>query len=212
MYVSITVLMVRNLPSKGENYENPETSEFYMLSTSGLYTVDEIPNFLDHVKMTVNSRIENTQNQLQGSGWVVREILKFEVTVCKFIKDALGNYKAYPPGLRGSHNIVNPRYSENCVLIALACSMYLKEDPNVKPSKLIIKINQNPRKFWQDRINIGSLNSDSIRWESLSQLENLIKSVLTFIVYQNTHITIRNTASNLYTVVDQIMRELTFYC
>ena len=36
MYVSITVLMVRNLPSKGENDENPETCEFYILSASGL--------------------------------------------------------------------------------------------------------------------------------------------------------------------------------
>ena len=53
--------------------------------------------------------------------------------------------------------------------------MYLKQDPNVKPSKLITKINRNPRKFWQDRINIGSLNSNSIGWESLSQLEKLNK-------------------------------------
>ena len=60
--------MVRNLPSKGENDENLETSEFYILSTSGLYTIDEIPDFLEHVKMTVDSRTENTQNQLQGSG------------------------------------------------------------------------------------------------------------------------------------------------
>ena len=45
MYVSITVLMVRNLPSKGENDGNPKTSEFYILSTSGFYTVNEIPDF-----------------------------------------------------------------------------------------------------------------------------------------------------------------------
>ena len=49
MYVSITLLMVRNILSKGENDENPETSEFYILSTSGLYTVNEIPIFLDYV-------------------------------------------------------------------------------------------------------------------------------------------------------------------
>ena len=181
MYVSITVLMVRNLPSKGENDENPETSEFYILSTSGLYTVDEIPKFLEHVKTTVNSRIENTQNQLQGSGWVIRDILRFEKTVCKFVKGVLGNYKAYLPGLRGSHSIVNPRSSENCDLIALACSMYLKQNPNVKTSNVITKINRNPRKFWQVRINIGSLNSDSIGWESLSQLEKLNK--VSFNVY-----------------------------
>ena len=147
MYVSITVLMVRNLPSKGENDENPETSEFYIHSTSDLYTVDEIPDFLEHVKTTVNSIIENTQNQLQGLGWVIREILIFEITVCKFIKGVLGNYKAYPPGLRGSHNIINPRSSKNCVFIAIACSMYLKQNPNVKPSNVITKINRNPRKF-----------------------------------------------------------------
>ena len=125
MYVSITFLMVRHLPSKGENHENHETSEFYILSTSGLYTVNEMPDFLDHIKATVNSRIENTQNQLQGSGWVIREILKFEISVCKFVKGSLGNYKAYPPGLRSSHNIINPRCRENCVLISLASFMYL---------------------------------------------------------------------------------------
>ena len=46
--------MARNLPSKGENDENPETSEFYILSASGLYTVNEIPDFLEHVKTTIN--------------------------------------------------------------------------------------------------------------------------------------------------------------
>ena len=63
MYVSITVLIVRS-----EDDENPETSEFSILSTSALYTENEIPDFLDHVRSTVNNRIENTQNQLQGSG------------------------------------------------------------------------------------------------------------------------------------------------
>ena len=53
--------------------------------------------------------------------------------------------------------------------------MYLKQNPNVKPSKLITKINQNPSKFWQDRINIGTLNCNFIGWESLSQLEKLNK-------------------------------------
>ena len=47
-------LMVRNLPSKGEDDENPKISEFFILSTSALYT-EEIPEFLDHVKSTVNS-------------------------------------------------------------------------------------------------------------------------------------------------------------
>ena len=114
MYVAITVLMVRNPPSKGEDDENPETSEFFILLTSALYTEDEIPEFLDHIKPTVNSRIENTQNQLQGSVWVIREIVKFEMSICKFIKGVLGHYKLSPQGLRGSHNIFNPRSSENC--------------------------------------------------------------------------------------------------
>ena len=59
-------LMIRNLPCKGEDDENPEISDFFILSTSALYTEEEIPEFLDHVKSTVNSRIENTQNQLHG--------------------------------------------------------------------------------------------------------------------------------------------------
>ena len=181
MYVSITVLMVRNLPSKGEDDENPETSEFYILSTSALYTHNEIPEFLDHVRSAVNSRLENTQKQLQGSGWIFGEILKYEVTICKFAKGILGHHKPFPHGLRGSHHIFNPRSSENCVLISLASFVFLKPNPNIRPCKLAAKIHRNSRKFWQDRINIGSLNSDSIGWESLSDLENLNK--VSFIIY-----------------------------
>ena len=59
--------------------------------------------------------------------------------------------------------------------------MYLKEDPNIKPFRLTPKIYRNLRKFCQDRINIGSLNSDSIGWESLSQLEKLNK--VSFTIY-----------------------------
>ena len=55
--------------------------------------------------------------------------------------------------------------------------MYLKQDPNIQACKLTTKINQKPRKFWQDRINIGSLDSDSIGWESLSQLEKLVNVI-----------------------------------
>ena len=171
MYVTINIQMVRNLPSKGEADETPETSQFYILSTSALYTSLEIPNFLEHIKSTVSSRIENSQNQLQGSGWVIREIVKFEITICKFVKGSLDNYIAYPADVRGSHNIINPRVDEICVLISLACFFYLKHHPNIEPRQLAIKIRRNPRRFWQDRINIGSLNSNSIGWESLSDLE-----------------------------------------
>ena len=62
----------------------------------------------------VNSRVENTQNQLQGSSWVIQEIVKFEISICKFVKGVLGHYKPHPQGLGGPHNIFNPRSSENC--------------------------------------------------------------------------------------------------
>ena len=68
MYVSIDVLLVRSQPSKGNADECPETSYFYILSTSALYNRLEIPDFLEHIKATVSNRIENTQNKLQGSG------------------------------------------------------------------------------------------------------------------------------------------------
>ena len=57
MYVSIDVLMVRNQPSKGDADECPETSYFYILSTSALYTRLEIPDCLEHIKETVSNRI-----------------------------------------------------------------------------------------------------------------------------------------------------------
>ena len=59
--------------------------------------------------------------------------------------------------------------------------MYLKQDPNILTFRLTAKINRNPRMFWQDRINIGSLNSDSIGWESLSQLEKF--NEVSFTIY-----------------------------
>ena len=45
MYVSIDVQMVRNQPSKGDADESPEISYLYILSTSALYTISEIPDF-----------------------------------------------------------------------------------------------------------------------------------------------------------------------
>ena len=110
---------------------------------------------------------------MQGSGWVIREIVKFQITICKFAKGAIGNYIAYPAGIRGAHNIINPKVDENCLLIALASFLYLKNHPNIEPGKLATKIRRNPRKFWQDRLNIGSLDSASIGWESLSELDRL---------------------------------------
>ena len=68
MYVTVDILMVRNQPSKGDADQSPEVDHFYITSTSSLYTMLEIPDFLEHIKTTVASRIENTQNKLQGSG------------------------------------------------------------------------------------------------------------------------------------------------
>ena len=64
----------------------------------------EIYDFLDHIKGTVACRIENTQNKLQGSGWMIREITRFNVTICKFARESLGSYKAYHRDVRGKHN------------------------------------------------------------------------------------------------------------
>ena len=50
-----------------------------------------------------------------------------------------------------------PRMSENCVLTALAAFEYYKEHPNIEPADLERKIIQNPKNFWQNKINIGSL-------------------------------------------------------
>ena len=64
--MTIKVLMVRNAPSKGEHNDRPETSHFFIQSTSALYTQFELHEFFDHIRNTVAHRIENTQNQLQG--------------------------------------------------------------------------------------------------------------------------------------------------
>ena len=173
MYVSIDLLMVWNHPSKGDADQSPEIDHFYITSTSSLYTMVEIPDFLDDIKTTVANRIENTQNKLQGSGWVLRDITRFSITICKFAKGSLGSYKPYPRGIRGRHNIVNPNVRENCVLTAIASFFHLKTNPNVEPVKLAVKIQINPRRFWQSRVNIGTLDSTCIGWESISELEKL---------------------------------------
>ena len=157
----------------GDVYEPPETAEFHITTSSCLYTKFEISDLLEHIRETVVSRLENTQAQLQGSGWVIKEISKFEISFCKFVRGVLGAYTPYPVGVRGKDNIFNPRTSENCVLIALASHFYIKQKPSVRPFRLANIINRNARIFWQDRVNIGNLDSSSIGWESLAQLEKL---------------------------------------
>ena len=46
---------------------------------------------------------------------MIREITIFNIIICKFARESLGSYKAYPRGVRGKHNIVNPNVHENCV-------------------------------------------------------------------------------------------------
>ena len=157
----------------GDVYEPPETAEFHITTSSCLYTKFEISDLLEHIRETVVSRLENTQVQLQGSGWVIKEISKFEISFCKFVRGVLGTYTSYPAGVRGKDNIINPRTTENCVLIALASHFYIKQKPSVRPFRLANIINRNARIFWQDRVNIGNLDSSSIGWESLAQLEKL---------------------------------------
>ena len=104
-------------------------------------------NGRERVKATVANRIENTQNKLQGSGWVIREITRFNITICKFARGSLGSYKPYPKNITGRHNIVNPNVHENCVLITIAAFFHLKTNPNIEPGKLATKIQRNPRRF-----------------------------------------------------------------
>ena len=164
---------VRNQPSNGDADQSPELDHFYIISTSSLCTMLEIPDFLDDIKATVANKIENTQNKLQGSGWAIREITRFNITICKFARGSLGSYKAYPRDIRGKHNIVNPNIHENCVLIAIAAFFNLKTNPNIESGKLSTKIQRNPRRFWQSRVNIGTLDSTYIVWELISELEKL---------------------------------------
>ena len=51
--------MLLSLFLKVKMIKNPEISEFFIVSTSALYTEEEMSEFLDHVKSAVNSRIEN---------------------------------------------------------------------------------------------------------------------------------------------------------
>ena len=101
----------------------------------------------------------------------------------KFAKGILGDFKPYPRGIRGSHQIFNPITSANCMLTALAAFKYYKEHPNIEPACLERKINRNQRNFWQNIINIGNLNSETIGWESLTELENPNK--VSFIIYNS---------------------------
>ena len=173
---------VRNTPSKGEHDDSPETSHFFIQTTSGLYTQFELHEFIEHIRNTVAHRIENSQDQLQGSGWALRELLECEITLCNFAKGVLGSFREFPSSLRGSRYIFNPRTSQNCLLTAIASFRMFKLRPRMDNRYLQTKIKLNPRKFWTDRDAIGSLNSDSIGWEALSELEKLNK--ISFVIYR----------------------------
>ena len=57
-----------------------------------------------------------------------------------------------------------------------------KLKPRTDNRHLQTKIKLNPRKFWTDRVALGSLSSYSIGWEALSELEKLNK--ISFVIYR----------------------------
>ena len=68
------------------------------------------------------------------------------------------------------------------MLTAIASFRTFKLKPGMENRHLQMYINRNPRKFWTDRVAIGSLNSDSIGWEALSELEKLNR--ISFVIYR----------------------------
>ena len=76
LHVFMTLLMHRNIPHIS-NDEMPEISNFHIQSSVNLYAKREIDDFICDICNTINDRLENSQNQLQGSGWVIQEISGF---------------------------------------------------------------------------------------------------------------------------------------
>ena len=98
-----------------------ESTKFHIQNNAGLYTRDEINEFIDNIRETVVNRIENSKNQLQGSGWKIGKIVDFAITVCKVATGIFGSYTPYPKNVRGYKFIFNPQTAENaCWLLSPA--------------------------------------------------------------------------------------------
>ena len=170
LYIDIILNIERTTPSETNGNQ---VDHFYIRSNAQLYTKSELDTFIDDIRGVIRQRLEDHRNELQESGQILKDIAEFKIHMRQFAKGGLGEYRHYPIGLDGSHQIFNPISGENCLLIALASHLYFKENPRVKASNLQRQVWSAKQAFWTSKVNIGNLSHKEIGWESLYELEEL---------------------------------------
>ena len=179
LYTTTTLNIERETTLEG--ISNVEQKHHFLITRASLYTMNELDTFISDTKEHICQRLENSEKELEGSGWRITGVSGFKIHLCRFAKGVLGTYAPYPRGVRGSSFIFNPNTSENCVLIALASYRYFRENTHKEPCYVRRLIGRRKSQFWRSRIQIGNLDPANIGWESLSQLEKL--NGVKFIIY-----------------------------
>ena len=172
LYIDIILNLERTTPSQTDD---KQVDHFHISSNGQLYAKSELDAFMDDIRGVIRQSLENHQNELQESRWIIKDIAEFKIHLCQFAKGELGKYSPYPHGLSGSHLIFNPISEENSLLIALASHFYVQKYPAYQPRDIQRYVRYRKEAFWKLRVNIGGLSREEIGWESLYELEELNK-------------------------------------
>ena len=70
IYLESSFLMEKKDPGTG----SIELKEFHIVSKNRIYTLDELPQLIDNLNETIAERFENSEKDLAGSGWLLKEV------------------------------------------------------------------------------------------------------------------------------------------
>ncbi|XP_063877104.1 uncharacterized protein LOC135109612 [Scylla paramamosain] len=135
-----------------------------------LITYQDVPDLVDLWIHQLNSRLESLTSETEGSGFIISRVQNFFINYCLHVAcSGIGDYVAYPRGVRGGNEIFNPdgRHS-SCVIQCLAA---FRLHARGVPWKRIPKILRR-RHGGEKYVTRGKVGSP-VTWENLSQLERL---------------------------------------
>ena len=118
----------------------------------------------------LNRRLESLISETEGSGFIISRVEGFYINYCLHAAfNGIGDYVAYPRGVRGGHEVFNPngRHS-SCVIQCLAAFKLHTRGLSWGKIHKILKRRHGGEKF----ITRGRLQNP-VTWENLSQLERL---------------------------------------
>ena len=174
MYMESSVIIEKQSPAHINNPRAPrfQTDQYHITTSAHLYTIPELDSFLNHCISTVYKRSENEQARVEGSGWSIRRVDRIRFAICRQEAGVIGDFVAYPKGVRGGQQIYNPNVPGNCVINSLAIHSYFNENPDALPKNVTREMHREGDEFWQRRVKLGDL-STNITWQDLDKLEKL---------------------------------------